>query len=70
MKLAALQIATFAGYAALGPITGPLVAGLVRSVRAGEVALAGLYGLAIPVTYAGLVSLAAVLLPMAAAASS
>jgi len=35
------------GYAALGPITGPLVAGVVRNLSAGNPVLAFLYGVAI-----------------------
>lgn len=41
------RLARFAGYAALGPITGPLAAGLTRSLRAGHPVLAALYALAI-----------------------
>ncbi len=34
---------TLAGYAALGPITGPCAAGFVRNVRRGNLVLAGLW---------------------------
>jgi hypothetical protein len=64
MKVKPLQIAVFAGYAALGPITGPLTAGLVRNIRRGEKVLAALYAIAIPVSYCGLVSAAGLLLPL------
>ncbi len=37
------RLAIFAGYAALGPITGPCVAGFVRNMRAGAPILACLY---------------------------
>lgn len=36
------------GYAALGPISGPLVAGIVRSLERRELVLASLYALALP----------------------
>ena len=69
MKIAASRVAVLAGYAALGPITGPLVAGMVRSLRKGEAPLAALYALAIPVSYVGLTAAAAVMLPAAARAA-
>ena len=34
----------------LGPLTGPLAEGIVRNLRAGEVALASLYGVALWLT--------------------
>jgi len=34
----------------LGPLTGPLAAGIVRNWRAGNATLAGLYGLALVMT--------------------
>lgn len=34
---------TLAAYAALGPVTGPCVAGVVRNLRGGAPILAGLY---------------------------
>lgn len=37
------RLAIFAGYAALGPITGFCVAGFVRNLRGGAPILAGLY---------------------------
>ena len=41
---------TFAllGYIALGPISGPLVAGIFRSLERRELVLASLYALALP----------------------
>lgn len=38
-------------YACLGPITGPLAAGLARSIREGRHVMAGVYGLAIVETW-------------------
>lgn len=54
----ASRIGAFAGYAACGPITGPLLAGVVRNARRGNWALCGLYAAAIPSTWA-LLALAA-----------
>jgi hypothetical protein len=49
---AALRALTrLAAYAALGPITGPLAAGLVRSLGRGEHLLTGLYLAAIPAAW-------------------
>jgi len=45
------RVAALTGYAALGPITGPLVAGAVRSFHRGERVLCGLYVLAVPLSY-------------------
>jgi hypothetical protein len=45
------RIAALTGYAALGPITGPLVAGAIRNFRQGDHLLAGLYVLAVPLSY-------------------
>jgi hypothetical protein len=44
-------VAALAGYAALGPVTGPLVAGAVRSFNRGERVLGWLYVLAVPLSY-------------------
>jgi hypothetical protein len=44
-------MAALTGYAALGPITGPLVAGAVRNFRQGDNVLGGLYVLAVPLSY-------------------
>ena len=44
-------MAALAGYAALGPITGPLVAGAVRSFNRGDRVLGGLYVVAVPLSY-------------------
>lgn len=46
-----LRIALLASYASLGPITGPLVAGVVRSAKRREWVLCGLYVAAIPCAY-------------------
>lgn len=48
------RLVRFAAFAALGLITGPLAAGLVRSLRNGQPVLAGLYLVAIPATYGAL----------------
>lgn len=40
------RLRSVAPYIALGPISGPLVAGVVRSLRGGHVVLAGLYAFA------------------------
>lgn len=53
------RVLKFAAYAALGPITGPLVAGMIRNWRSGDRILAGLYVVALASVY--------VLLPVAAA---
>ena len=42
------------GYALLGPITGPLTAGVVRNLRGGAPILAGLYGVAIAASWLAL----------------
>ena len=47
------RFAKFTAYAALGPITGPLVAGVVRHRKDAPV-LAALYAIAIPATWVGL----------------
>ena len=46
------------GYIALGPISGPLVAGVVRNLAKRQPILAGLYGLALPIAWANLAELA------------
>jgi hypothetical protein len=55
------RVATVAGYAALGPITGPLTARMVANWRRGDRMLAGIYAFAIVET--------AVLLPLWAGAA-
>jgi hypothetical protein len=45
----------------LGPITGPLVAGVVRNVRKGRPVVAAIWALAIPLTWAGVASAATML---------
>jgi hypothetical protein len=47
------------GYVALGPISGPLVAGIFRNLARGELVLAGLYALALPLAAMELAMLAA-----------
>lgn len=49
------RLAIFAGYAALGPITGPCVAGFMRNLRGGAPILAGLYLLTLGSVYLDLV---------------
>ena len=49
------RLAKWSTYAALGPITGPLVAGFVRN-RKSEPLLAALYAVAIPAVWLGLTS--------------
>jgi len=44
----------WAPFLAMGPITGPLAEGVVRSWRRGDKILAGLYVLAIPSSYLAL----------------
>jgi hypothetical protein len=51
-------VAALTGYAALGPITGPLVAGAVRSFNRGERVLGWLYVLAVPLSYFLMISAA------------
>jgi hypothetical protein len=41
------RLAALTAYGALGPITGPLIAGLVRNLRAGNILLAALYVIAV-----------------------
>lgn len=53
------RLAIFAGYAALGPITGPCVAGFVRNLRGGAPLLAGLYLVALGVGWLDLALLTA-----------
>ena len=45
----------------LGPITGPLVAGVMRNVRKGRWAVAAIWALAIPLSWAGVASAATLL---------
>jgi hypothetical protein len=45
------RLARLSLYAALGPITGPLAAGLARSLHRGDRILAALYVAAIPSAY-------------------
>lgn len=52
------RLCALAAYAVLGPITGPLAAGALRSLRNGDKVLAGLYLAAIPAAF-GLLSLVA-----------
>jgi hypothetical protein len=47
----------FAPWLLLGPISGPLAEGAYRNLRQGETVLAGLYLLAIPTAWVGLVAL-------------
>ena len=42
---------TLAGYVALGPITGPLVAGIFRNLHKRDLLLAGLYAFALPMAW-------------------
>ena len=51
----------FAAYAALGPITGPLAAGVVRNLRKREWLLAALYLIALPLTWLDLGAVGAIL---------
>jgi hypothetical protein len=41
------RLRSLAPWLLLGPITGPLMAGVVRSLRGGRPVLAGLYGFAV-----------------------
>jgi len=50
-RLITRRLAKLSAYAALGPITGPLVAGIARSLRNGDVWLAVLYTAAIPAAF-------------------
>jgi hypothetical protein len=52
------QLLALTGYAVLGPITGPLVAGIVRSLGKGDLLLACLYALALPVAWYELAAVA------------
>ena len=45
------RLAKYSAYAALGPITGPLVAGVIRNWRNGDRFLAGLYVVALATVY-------------------
>jgi len=49
------KLARWAGYAAMGPITGPLVAGFVRNRKSAPL-LAALYLVAIPSVWLGLMA--------------
>ena len=53
LKLGALSV--------LGPITGPLIAGVVRNVRKGRPFVAAIWALAIPLAWAGVASAATML---------
>ena len=52
------RLLALTGYTILGPITGPLVAGIIRSLGRGELLLACLYALALPVAWYELAALA------------
>jgi hypothetical protein len=52
------QAGTFALYAALGPITGPLAWGAVRNIRKGRPVLAACWAVAIPLVWFDLWTLA------------
>jgi hypothetical protein len=52
------RLLTLTGYTMLGPITGPLVAGIIRNLGKGELLLACLYALALPVAWYELVAAA------------
>ncbi len=53
------RAAVLTGYAALGPITGPLVAGIFRNWTKGEYVLVGLYVTALGLAWLDLAGLAA-----------
>lgn len=55
----ARRFVALAGYAAMGPITGPLVAGVVRNLAKRQPVLAGLYALALPIALLNLALLSA-----------
>jgi hypothetical protein len=52
------RLLALTGYSILGPITGPLVAGIIRNLGKGELLLACLYALALPVAWYELAALA------------
>jgi hypothetical protein len=64
-KKHAIKALTFAGYAALGPITGPCVAGIIRHRKAAPL-LAGLYALLLVVAWFDLAMLGPYLLTLQA----
>jgi hypothetical protein len=45
------RLSSVAAYAALGPISGPALAGVIRNLRGGAPALAGLYVVAWALVY-------------------
>ena len=49
--IGAKRVLTLAGLAALGPISGPLVAGILRNLRKRQLMLASLYALALPMAW-------------------
>jgi hypothetical protein len=55
------ELAKMAGYAAMGPITGPLAARALGHFRGGKPILATVWALAIPLAWAGVASAATVL---------
>ena len=57
------RFARFLPYLLLGPLTGPLAAGMVRAWRSGDRLLSSLYGVSILTTWAGLAALTAHLAP-------
>lgn len=56
--IGAKRILTVAGLATLGPISGPLVAGILRNLRKRELILASLYAFALPMAWYELALLA------------
>ena len=52
------RLLALSGYTVLGPITGPLVAGIIRNLGKGELLLACLYALALPVAWYELAAVA------------
>ena len=64
-KKRAIKALTLAGYVALGPITGPCVAGMVRHWRHDPI-LAGLYGLLLGVSWFDLAMMGPYLLTLQA----
>jgi hypothetical protein len=56
--IGAKRFLTLAGLVALGPISGPLVAGIFRNLRERQLRLASLYALALPMAWYELALLA------------
>jgi hypothetical protein len=56
--VSAKRVLTLTGLAALGPISGPLVAGILRNLRKRQLMLASLYALALPMAWYELAILA------------